>query len=330
MENKQMNLIMSAGPHFVGKGDIQKTMAMVIVALLPALAGGVYFFGPRALLVTAASVASAVVAEYLFRKVLRREPHIEDLSAVVTGLLLALIVPISSPLWMVAIGSAFAIIVAKELFGGLGGNFANPALVGRGVLLMSWPALMTQWSQSLHVSVLDATTTATPLAIIKAGGALTDVMKSIGASSRSALYLQMFLGNRAGCIGETSALLLLLGAAFLVITHVIDLRAPVAMIGTMFVVSWLFGRDPLFSVLAGGLLLGALFMATDYVTTPVTSIGKWAFGIGAGLMTVLIRQLGNFPEGVTYGILLMNVIAPYLDKIIPRRFGYVKPKKVNA
>jgi electron transport complex protein RnfD len=330
MENKQMNLIMSAGPHFVAGRDIRKTMAMVIVALLPALAGGVYFFGLRALLLTAVSVVSAVVAEYLFRKVLRREPHIEDLSAVVTGLLLALIVPISSPLWMIAVGSAFAIIVAKELFGGLGGNFANPALVGRAVLLMSWPAFMTRWSQSLHVSVLDATTTATPLAIIKAGGALTDVMKSIGASSRSALYLQMFLGNRAGCIGETSALLLLLGAAFLVAIHVIDLRTPVAMIGTTFVVSWLFGRDPLFSVLAGGVLLGALFMATDYVTTPVTPIGKWAFGIGAGLTTVLIRQLGNFPEGVTYGILLMNVIAPYLDKAIPHKFGYVKPRKVNA
>ncbi len=330
MENKTMKLALSGAPHFATRIDIQKTMGMVVIALLPALAGGIYFFGLRALLLTAVSVASAVAAEFLFRKALHRETHVRDLSAVVTGMLLALILPISSPLWMAAVGSAFAIVVAKELFGGLGGNFANPALVGRAVLLMSWPAFMTRWSPSLHVSTLDATTTATPLAVIKAGGALADVMKSIGVSSKSALYLQMFLGNRSGSIGETSVLLLLLGAVFLLIMHVIDLRTPVAMVGTVFVVSWLFGRDPVFSVLAGGIVLGAFFMATDYVTTPVTPIGKWLFGIGAGLMTVLIRQLGNFPEGVTYGILLMNVVTPYLDKAIPHKFGYVKPRKVNA
>jgi electron transport complex protein RnfD len=330
MENKTMKLMLSGAPHFVTGNDIQKTMGMVIIALLPALAGGVYFFGPRALLVTAASVVSAVAAEFLFRKALRRETHVTDLSAVVTGMLLALILPVSSPLWMAAVGSAFAIIVAKELFGGLGGNFANPALVGRAVLLMSWPAFMTRWSPSLHAVAVDATTTATPLGILKLGGSLADVMKSLGASGKSALYLQMFLGNRAGCIGETSGLLLLLGAAFLVVTRVIDLRTPVAMVAATFAASWLFGRDPVFSVLAGGILLGAFFMATDYVTTPVTRIGKWAFGIGAGLVTVLIRQLGNFPEGVTYGILLMNVVVPYLDKIIPHKFGHVKPRKVHA
>jgi electron transport complex protein RnfD len=330
MENKAMKLVLSGAPHFVTGNDIQKTMGMVIIALLPALAGGVYFFGPRALLVTAASVVSAVAAEFLFRKALRRETHVTDLSAVVTGMLLALILPVSSPLWMAAVGSAFAIVVAKELFGGLGGNFANPALVGRAVLLMSWPAFMTRWSPSLRAAAVDATTTATPLGILKLGGALTDVMKSVGVSGKPALYLQMFVGNRSGCIGETSGLLLLVGAAFLVVTRVIDLRTPVAMVATTFAASWLFGRDPVFSVLAGGILLGAFFMATDYVTTPVTPVGKWIFGIGAGLMTVLIRQLGNFPEGVTYGILLMNVVVPYLDKIIPRKFGFVKPRKVNA
>ncbi len=330
MENKAMKLVMSGAPHFVTRYDIQKTMGMVIIALLPALAGGVYFFGPRALLVTAVSIVSAVAAEFLFRKALRRETHVTDLSAVVTGMLLALILPVSSPLWMPAIGSAFAIVVAKELFGGLGGNFANPALVGRAVLLMSWPAFMTRWSPSLHTAAVDATTTATPLGILKLGGALSDVIKSVGASGKSALYVQMFLGNRSGCIGETSGLLLLLGAAFLVVTRIIDLRTPVAMVATTFVASWLFGRDPLFSVLAGGILLGAFFMTTDYVTTPVTPVGKWVFGIGAGLVTVLIRQLGNFPEGVTYGILLMNVVSPYLDKIIPHKFGYVKPRKVHA
>lgn len=329
MENKQPRLIMSPGPHFLGARDIQKTMGLVIIALLPALAGGVWFFGPRALLVTGVSVVSAVAAELLFRAALRRERHIEDLSAVVTGLLLALIMPVSAPLWMAAVGSAFAIIVAKELFGGLGGNFVNPALIGRAVLLMSWPAYMTRWSPSLRAAV-DATTSATPLVVAKAGGALADLMNNVGVSSRSALYWQMFLGNRAGCIGETSALLLLLGAVFLVITRVIDLKTPIAMIGSVFVASWLFGRDPVFSVLAGGVLLGALFMATDYVTTPVTPIGKWLFGIGAGLLTVLIRQLGNYPEGVTYGILFMNVVTPYLDRVLPRRFGYVKPKKVKA
>jgi electron transport complex protein RnfD len=330
MENKPTKLALSGAPHFVTGIDIQKTMGMVIIAMLPALAGAVYFFGLRALLVTGVSVVSAVAAEFLFRKALHRETHVSDLSAVVTGMLLAFILPPSSPLWMAAVGSAFAIVVAKELFGGLGGNFANPALVGRAVLLMSWPAFMTRWSPSLHSAAVDATTTATPLGILKLGGALTDVVKSLGVTSKSALYLQMFLGNRAGCIGETSVLLLLIGAAFLLITRIIDWRAPVAMVVTTFAASWLFGRDPLFSVLAGGIVLGAFFMATDYVTTPVTPVGKLVFGIGAGLMTVLIRQLGNFPEGVTYGILLMNVLVPYLDKIIPHKFGYVKPEKVNA
>lgn len=330
MENKPARLVLSAAPHFFSRYDIQKTMAMVIIALLPALAGGVYFFGPRVLLVTAVSILTAVASEYLFRKALHRETHVRDLSAVVTGLLLTLILPPSSPLWMAAVGAASAIIVAKELFGGLGGNFANPALVGRGILLMSWPAFMTRWSPLVNKAAVDATTTATPLGILKLGGALTDVMKSIGVSGKPALYLQMFLGSRSGSIGETSALLLLLGAAFLVVTHIIDLRTPVAYVATTFVTSWLFGRDPLFSILAGGILLGAFFMATDYVTTPVTPAGKWIFGIGAGLITVLIRQLGNFPEGVTYGILFMNVVTPYLDMIVPHKFGYVKPKKVSA
>jgi len=330
MENRSVRLVLSGAPHFVTRIDIQKTMGMVIIAMLPALAGGVYFFGLRALLVTAVSVLSAVAAEFLFRKALRRETHVTDLSAVVTGMLLAFILPVSSPLWMAAVGSAFAIVVAKELFGGLGGNFANPALVGRAVLLMSWPAFMTRWSPSLHSGAVDATTTATPLGIMKLGGALTDVMKSLGVTGKSDLYLQMFLGNRAGCIGETSVLLLLVGAILLIITRIIDWRAPVGMIVATFAASWLFGRDPLFSVLAGGIVLGAFFMATDYVTTPVTPVGKLVFGIGAGLMTVLIRQLGNFPEGVTYGILLMNVLVPYLDKIIPHKFGFVKSRKVNA
>ncbi len=330
MENKPLNLVVSGAPHFFSGQDIRRTMGLVIAALLPALAGGVYFFGPRVLLVTAVSIISAVLAEFLFRKALRCEVHISDLSAVVTGLLLALICPPSSPLWMVAIGSIFAIVFVKELFGGLGGNFANPALAARGVLLMSWPAFMTRWSLSLHSVAVDATTTATPLGIIKLGGTIADVMKSLGASSRPQLYLQLFLGNRGGCIGETSALLLLVGAGFLAAMRIIDLRAPVAMVATTFVTSWLFGTDPLFAILSGGILLGALFMATDYVTTPVTPAGKWIFGIGAGLVTVLIRQLGNYPEGVTYAILIMNVITPYLDKILPRRFGYVGSKKAHA
>ncbi|HWQ22139.1 MAG TPA: RnfABCDGE type electron transport complex subunit D, partial [Clostridia bacterium] len=261
MENRATRFVMSGAPHSLTAFDIQKTMGMVIIALLPALAGGVYFFGPRALLVTAVSIASAVAAEFLFRKALHRETHVTDLSAVVTGVLLALIVPVSSPLWMAAVGSAFAIVVVKELFGGLGGNFANPALVGRAILLMSWPAFMTRWSPSLHAAAVDATTTATPLGILKLGGALTDVMESLGVTSKPALYLQMFLGNRSGSIGETSALLLLIGAVFLIVTRIIDWRAPIAMIATTFVASWLFGRDPLFSILAGGILLGAFFMA---------------------------------------------------------------------
>lgn len=330
MESKAPSLLVSGAPHIFSKYSIRQTMGLVILALLPALAGGVCFFGTRALLVTAVAVVSAMLAELLFRMALRRTPHIDDLSAVVTGLLLALICPVSSPLWMIAIGSVFAIVVVKELFGGLGGNFANPALAARGVLLMSWPAFMTRWSPSLRSAAVDATTTATPLGIVKLGGTIADVMKSLGVTSRPQLYLQLFLGNRGGCIGETSALLLLIGAAFLVITGVIDLRTPLAMVATTFAVSWFFGVDPLFAVLSGGILLGAFFMATDYVTTPVTPTGKWAFGIGAGLVTVLIRQLGNYPEGVTYAILIMNVVTPYLDRFLPRKFGYVSPKKVHA
>jgi electron transport complex protein RnfD len=327
MESRSLRLVMSGGPHIAGRTDISRVMSLVIASLLPLVAFGIYRFGWYVLAVVTVSVATAVVSELAVRALLRRPPHVGDGSAVVTGLLLALIMPPSAPLWMVAIGSATAIIVAKELFGGLGGNPFNPALIGRAILLMSWPAFMTRWG-TLREVLADATTSATPLAAAgKAVGDLSSVMRSVGASDRSAMYWQLLIGNRGGSIGETCALLILAALVLLVLLRVVDFRIPTAMIGTTAVLYAILGRDPLFGVLSGGLLFGAVFMATDYVTTPLTPLGKWLFGIGAGAVTVLIRLFGGFPEGVTYGILIMNLATPFLDRVLPRKFGYVKPTK---
>jgi electron transport complex protein RnfD len=318
--------LLSSSPHVFSGVNVRRLMLNVILALLPATAYGVYLFGLPALLLVAATVASSVVFETAFRLLLRSEPHFGDLSAVVTGLLLALILPPSTPLWMAALGALASVVLAKEFFGGLGHNPFNPALIGRAVLLMSFPAAITTWHKPFQ-ALSDAATTATPLNIIKMGGSLADVAKSIGVSNPFDVYVTLFLGNRSGCIGESSILLILAGALFLLLTRTIDFRAPLAILLATALTSLAFGVDPLFSLLSGGVVFGAFFMATDYVSAPITPAGKLVFGALIGVILVLIRQLGGFPEGVTYAILIMNAFTPHLNKLIPKKYGWVKPDR---
>jgi electron transport complex protein RnfD len=339
-------LFLQSSPHIVRPDDTAKIMSRVIISLLPVSVWGVVIFGISALLNIVVAVAAAIVGEAFFRRITKQEIHLKDCSAVVTGLLLALVIPPSTPLWMTALGSLFAIIVVKEFFGGLGANVFNPALGGRAFMLMSFPAALTAWlkptgigtpfyqiSASTSKTVVDAATMATPLNIIKEGhlsgqAALDAVSKSfasIGVDPN--VYQTLFLGNRAGCIGETSIFLILVGGIFLLATKVIDWRAPLALIVTAFVASAAFGMDPVFSILSGGIMFGAVFMATDYTSAPVTEWGKVIFGIGAGLIAVLIRKWGNYPEGASYGILIMNMATPFLNRILHKKYGFVAPVK---
>ena len=323
-------LTVSNSPHIVGKDTVRSIMLDVIIALLPALIAGCIIFGLRALVVTAVCVLSCVIAEYIWNKLLKKDNTCGDLSAVVTGMLLAYNMPASIPLWMTVIGSVFAIIVVKQFFGGLGHNFMNPALAARAFLLASWALAMTTWYPVGTIfpvfSAPDAVSSATPLAAYGAG----DTAKYS--------YLTLFLGNYGGCIGETSALALLLGAAYLVVKRVIRIRVPLIYIATVAVGTWLFAGsngigsgDWLYQILSGGLILGACFMATDYTTTPTTPKGQIIFALGCGIITVLIRVWGGYPEGVSYSILLMNIATPLIDKFTaPKRFGYVKSKKEAA
>ena len=305
-------VIVSSSPHLRSPATVPVLMRDVVVALVPAALAGIVFFGYNALLLTAASVLAAVAAEAAYQKAAGKEVSVGDWSAVITGMLVAFNVPPSAPLWLPVIGSAFAIVVVKQLFGGIGNNFVNPALAARAFLVASWPAHMTRWT-----SPFDAVSTATPLVTMGSG--------------QAPVYVDMFLGNIAGCVGETSALALLIGAGYLLARRVIDWRIPGAYLGTVAVLSWILGPrgmftgDPLAHLLAGGLLLGAFFMATDYVTSPVTKKGRLYMGIGCGILTVLIRLYGGFPEGVSYSILLMNLATPLIDKFTgPRVFGHAK------
>jgi electron transport complex protein RnfD len=331
MLDKQV--VVSSSPHVRSDDTTEKIMWQVTLALVPAALVGIYFFGLYALVVISVSVLAAVITEYLTGRMMGRPLSIKDGSAVLTGLLLALVIPPGVPLWIPAIGSAFAIAIGKQVFGGLGYNPLNPALLGRAVLLASWPTLMTTWKWPtgslgwLHgvdgtagaSATIDAIAGATALGLHKQG-----VLAELGAQIP---YSQLFIGNISGSLGETSALALLIGAAFLIYKKIIDPRIPLTFIGTVIVLSALFGQDPLFHVLAGGLVLGAFFMATDYVTTPVTPRGKLIFGFGCGLLTMLIRRFGGYPEGVCYSILIMNTATPLLDRYTrPRRFGEVQAR----
>lgn len=294
-------LIVSPSPHDKSHMKTPEIMFNVCIALIPAFAVGCYIFGWRSLLLTAVCIGSCVLFEFLCRKVMKRENTIGDLSAVVTGFILALNLPVTLPLWIAVIGSFVAIVIVKQLFGGLGQNFANPAVTARIVLMISFPSAMTNWVSPFYWKNPDAVTSATPLALVEG-----DELPS---------YLDLFLGNVGGCIGETCALALLIGGIYLGARKIINLAAPVSFIGSLALFSFIAGDDPLYQILAGGVFLGAFFMATDYATTPITTKGKIVFGLGCGIITFIIRHFGSFPEGVSFSILLMNILTPYIEQI---------------
>ncbi|RXM72645.1 RnfABCDGE type electron transport complex subunit D [Clostridium tetani] len=301
----------SSSPHIREKDTTQSIMRDVIIALLPATVAGVYFFKMEALLVILASVISCVLAEYIWQKATKQKVTISDLSAVVTGLLLAFNLPASVPLWLPVIGGFFSIIIVKQFFGGLGQNVVNPALAGRAMLLASWPVQMTTWT-------LDGATTATPLAILKGAEATGATLPGV---------MDAFIGHVGGCIGETSALALLLGGAYLLYKRVIDWKIPATFIGTTLIITAIAGRsgNVIYELFVGGLMIGAIFMATDYATCPITPKGRIIFGIGCGIITSLIRIFGGYPEGVSYSILIMNLFVPLIERwTTPRTFGKVK------
>ncbi|MFA6366735.1 MAG: RnfABCDGE type electron transport complex subunit D [Candidatus Hydrogenedentales bacterium] len=321
-------MLLSSSPHSFTPVTTSRMMLSVIIALIPAVGYGVYLYGFSALALVFVSVAAAVAAEYLFRKLIKATTTIGDFSAVITGLLLALILPPKTPLWMAALGAVFAIVVAKEFFGGLGANPFNPALIGRAFLLMSFPAAITTWSMPNGLPLAaDALSTATPLALMKQGSSLADVATYFGASDVGAFMRQLFMGYRSGSLGESSILLIVLGGIFLIAIGIVQWIVPVSVIGSAFVFAWIFGMNPFFAVLSGGLVFGAFFMATDYSTRPLTPAGQAIFGVGIGLLTILIRKLGGFPEGVTYAILTMNIVTPYLNKLRVKKYGYLPPVK---
>ena len=300
---QKMNI--SSSPHITSNENTSSIMLDVIFALLPATICGIYFFGFHALLIVAVSVASAVVSEYIWCHTIKKEPSLRDLSAIVTGLLLALNLPPTLPLWMAAVGSAIAIIVVKQMFGGLGHNFANPAITARITLMVSFPTAMTTFVDPF--SAADTVSTATPLS---------------GSQEVATDITGLFFGNYPGCIGETSALLILAGGVYLVLRRVITPEIPLTFMASAAGVALILCDVPMRTLLSGGLVIGAVFMATDYVTSPQSRPGKIIFGIGCGLITVIIRHFGNLPEGVSFSILLMNILTPHINRLTtPKPFG---------
>lgn len=312
MENDKF--LISHAPHIWAGFFTSKIMHIVVFALLFPSAAAIYFFGYYAIFIILTSTATAVLTEFAIKK-LRKKRFIMDGSAVITGVLFALTLPPRIPLGMVALGSFFAIAIAKEAFGGLGYNIFNPALAGRAFLSVSFPKEMTTWILPPHFNY-DAVTGATPLS------------ESFVYTDKLSLYKDLFFGNRGGSLGETSAMLILIGAAVLFALRIIDWKIPVFYIGTVALGSFLVGKDVLFQVMAGGLMIGAFFMATDYVTSPVTGNGRIIFAVGLGVLTVLIRNFGGLPEGVAFSILIMNAFVPLIDRYIkPKPFGFQRKKK---
>ncbi len=341
--SSEVKFTVSAPPHIRADTSVPRIMYSVLASLVPATAGAVYFFGPRVLWVILIALASALGTEAAVQKLFGRPITVTDGSAAVTGVLLAFVLPPGVPLWIPAVGSVFAIFIGKQVFGGLGQNPLNPALVGRAFLMASWPVHMTtDWLAPLGgtKSAIDAVTRATPLNLLKESHrVLADPTATPAQLARAkqvlmqlhsaATHWHLFWGRCGGCLGETSVVLLLAGACFLLYKGYIGWRIPFSFVGTVFVLSWtlggvdgLFSGDPLFHIFSGGLILGAFFMATDMVTTPVTQRGKLIFGTGCGAITVLIRLQGGYPEGVCYSILLMNAFTPLIDRWTrPTRFG---------
>ena len=333
MEEKKLFKVTS-NPIVRTPRSTDKIMLDVIIALVPALGVGAYMFGMNVAILLVVNVACCVIFEWAYRKLMKKNTSVGDLSAVVTGVLLTCVMPSAAPWWLGIIGSFFAIIVVKQLYGGIGKNFLNPALAARAFLSAAYAAYMTAWAvpSVMRDVVVDATTMSTPLSYMHTGDALPEYFN----------FLNMFLGGIPGSIGEVSALALLVGAAYLLIRKVITWRIPVTFIGTVAVLTLVFGKEGysnvdwmLYNVLSGGLILGACFMATDYSTSPVNLNGQLIFGVGCGAITVLIRYFGSYPEGVSYAILIMNCCTWALDKAIrPRQFGMsredIKAKKAAA
>ncbi len=308
MPNK---ILVSANPHIRSKATIESIMYDVVIALMPTCIAAVYFFGIRALITIVLSVAACIAAEGIFEKIAKKPFTIRDGSAVVTGLLLAMNLPYTVPFWLPVVGGFFAIIVVKMLFGGLGHNFMNPALAARAFLLISYPVQMTTWS-------LDAASGATPLGRMKEGGFLPT----------SADYVNALFGLQGGSLGEVCAIAIILGGIYLIVRGVISWRIPVSFLTVFFLLATFLKRTgfdasyPLYELLTGGLLLGAFFMATDYTSAPIHPKGQFLMGIGCGVLAILIRFYGGYPEGVCYSILIMNLVVPYIDKItVPRVYG---------
>ena len=316
-------LTVSASPHVRSATTSRMIMLDVIISLCPALIASVLIFGLRALAVTAVTVASCMLSEYVSRKIMKRSNTLGDLSAIVTGMLLAFNLPSSIPFWMAALGGAIAIVIVKQFFGGIGENFVNPAITARIILLLSFSSAMSSWPvprQGLMVKAVDAVTGATPLAVI-----------SEGSGSLPSLT-DMFLGLRGGCLGETCVLALIIGGLYLIIRKVISPAIPLSFIGTVAVIMLIAKKGDFtalsYQILSGGLLLGAIFMATDYSTSPISFKGKIIFGIGCGVITCLIRIFGSYPEGVSFSIIIMNILVPHIEKLTtPKPFGTPKKEK---
>jgi electron transport complex protein RnfD len=303
------NLVVTSSPHLHSGESVQKVMFTVVGALILPTAAGVYFFGLRALVLVITTTLFAVLTEAIFQKLRNKPITILDGSAIVTGILLALNLPPGLPYWMAIVGSVVSITLGKQIYGGLGDNPFNPALIGRVFLMIAFPVQMTTW-----VNPVDGTTGATPLQIMKMQGISTE-------------YGKLFLGNIGGCIGETSALLILISGLYLLYKGYINWRIPASYFGTVIVISLVLGKDPIFHLLSGGLMLGAVFMATDMVTCPLTKKGKIIFGIGCGFFTMLIRLFGAYPEGVSFSILLMNAFTPIINRYtVPKIYGEVKAR----
>ena len=324
MKAKEYTFDASYQPQVRTNTDTSRIMLDVIIALVPAMVVGIVMFGVKALLLIAVSVASAVFWEWGYRKLMKKPSSIGDLSACVTGILVALVIPVGAPWWMPVVGTFFAMVIVKQLYGGIGKNFLNPALAARAFLMASWPVIMTTWAvPSVLSKTVDAATMATPLSILKAG---TEAMPDYFS------FGNLFIGSMPGCIGEISAAALLVGGIYLLVRKVINWRIPVAFIGTVAILTVIFPRNGysnvdwmLYNLLSGGLFLGAIFMATDYSSSPVTLNGQLLYGFGCGALTVLIRYFGGFPEGVSFAILIMNLCAWAIDKgTRGRQFGVTK------
>ena len=311
------NLTVSAAPHIRTGASTSRIMTDVLIALVPAFIASIIIFGSRSILVVCVCVATCVFCEWAYEKAMKKQCTVRDMSACLTGVILAFNLPATIPVWQAVFGSAVAIILIKQLFGGLGKNFANPAATARIVMFLAFSTTMTNWPSPVNSFAwvtIDSLSGATPLAMIARGDANLPGL------------IDMFLGIRGGALGETSVLALLIGGIYLIIRRVITWHTPVIFVATVFVFTALLGRQPVYQVLSGGLILGAIFMATDYVTTPQTSSGRLIFGVGAGLITVLVRIYGSYPEGVSFAILLMNILTPYINKLTMNKpLGGVKP-----